>query len=269
MNRQISKAVSLALFSLTVFAAPVRAATDSWNDRRAYAYDHRLDRERDDHARLKQRQWREHHRALGTRNDGANRYSDLASAQNYSNYNPHNHASGPNAALNRGNYPQSGATQVGNQLATGYANLQAAYANALAAGDRSGAQHYLNALKQQQKEIARYNATWGSTAGTISTSALPTNNYQPNYPGSAGNYLQSGATQVGNQLATGYANLQAAYANALAAGDRSGAQHYLNALKQQQKEIAQYNATWGSTAGTISTSALPSNNYPPNYSAYS
>jgi hypothetical protein len=178
MNRQIGNCLTLALFAIAVLAAPIPAAADDLNDRRACAYSHRHDRE--DSVRWKERQWLKHRQSLGSRYDGAGRYSDLG--RNYANYHAPSSASGPNAAaLSQDYYLQSGATQVGNQLATGYANLQAAYANALAAGDRSGAQHYLNALKQQQKEIAQYNATWGSTAGTISTSGLPTNNYLPNY----------------------------------------------------------------------------------------
>jgi hypothetical protein len=181
MNNRITECAALALFLVATLSAPVRAATDDWKSHGVDVYDHgHHHHNRGDHARLKQREWREDQREA--RKHADHPYSSVAPSQNYPTYSPYNSVGGPYAGFNSGNYLQSGAAAVRNQLTTGYANLQNAYANALASGDRNGAQHYLNALKQQQKEIAQYNTTWGSTAGTISTPAQPASNYYTNYP---------------------------------------------------------------------------------------
>ena len=185
MNNRIAKCAALALILVATLAAPLCAAADDWSGNRAnHRYDHH---DRDGRAQWKQREWHKEQREA--RKHTNQHYSRVTPLQNYATYNSYT----PYSAFNSGSYQQSGAAAVGNQLMTGYANLQNAYANALASGDRNGAQHYLNALKQQQKEIAQYNATWGGTAGTISMPALPANSFanypiyanNPSYPNSA------------------------------------------------------------------------------------
>ena len=191
MNKRIAKYAAPAVFLVAILTVPGRAAADNWKKHRidAYGYDYRHDHhDRDDRARWRppewsedQNEWREEQRE---EEHGHDRYSGVGPWQNYAGYGRHysyNSTAAPYGTFNSGNYAASGAAMVRDQLTAGYANLQTAYANALAAGDRKGAQHYLNGLKQQQKEISQYNTTWGSTAGTISTPALP-NNYYASYP---------------------------------------------------------------------------------------
>ena len=189
MNNRITQCAALALILVATLAAPVCAAADDWSgDRANHHYDHH---DRDDRAQRKQREWSKEQRKA--RKHADQHYSSVTPSQNYSTYNPYTAYSG----FNSGNYLQSGAGAVRNQLMTGYANLQNAYANALASGDRNGAQHYLNALKQQQKGIAQYNATWGSTAGTISMPALPVNG-SAYYPVNANNSMYPNSALFAN-----------------------------------------------------------------------
>lgn len=186
MNNRIAKCAALAILLVATLAAPICAAADDWSrDRVNHRYHHH---DRDDSVQWKQRDWRKEQHEVRkeqrkVRKHADRDYSSVTSSQNYATYNPY----APYSAFNSGNYLQSGAAAVRSQLLTGYANLQNAYANALASGDRNGAQHYLNGLKQQQKEMAQYNATWGSTAGSISIPASPVNSFgnYPIYPNNA------------------------------------------------------------------------------------
>jgi hypothetical protein len=117
----------------------------------------------------------------------------------------------------------------------------------------------------------RYNQRFvGDEDGDYQRSGADYNRGGARYDGSysQSNTAESGVAIVGNQLSTGYNNLQAAYNAAVASGDRNGAKHYLNAIRSQQKQIAAFNTTWGNTGTSIPiNNALPANYYPPlNYS---
>lgn len=195
MNKRTTMA-TLTLASIAMLAMPIRASAHNW-------YNHNGDgRVYNEHDRGLHRGWYEHHRD-GDRDErrferGRNdrRFSRDRDDQRFfrdRNDDYRRSAADYNRvrAASQGSYSQSntsgsGVALVGNQLSTGYNNLEAAYNAALASGDRNGAKHYLNAIRAQQKQIAAFDTTWGNTGISIPiNNALPANYYTPpNYTGS-------------------------------------------------------------------------------------
>jgi hypothetical protein len=138
---------------------------DRDRDERRFSRDHddwRFNRDRDDQRFFRDREGGYQHSAADYNRGGA-RYLSSYSQSNTS----------------------SGVALVGNQLSTGYNNLEAAYNAAVASGDRNGAKHYLNAIRAQQKQIAAFNTTWGNAGISVPiNNTLPGNYYTPlNYAG--------------------------------------------------------------------------------------